>query len=221
MRLLPIYLLFTLSFTFPVTAQEITEYKKNAISVDLLQTAVNEINFNYERYFTPRRSVELSAGLIYVNEILEDFSKEWTNSHYFSEHGFAARIAYKLYKKPLEEKSRWKDYIAPVIVYKYMYFNNQWFENELDAKYSECLFQRRFRHKLGLEFLWGKIYELNNTFSLEFYYGVGLRGTQSIRTDILKQDTCNVSPIREINFEDKSFYIRPTLRGGAKIRLSF
>lgn len=219
---------FSLLFlvNFQAFSQEVPEYKKNALTVDLTLSATNEINLGYERFFSDRRSLEVSLGLVYVNDYLEDFSKEWTNSHYFSEHGFSARVAYKLYKRPVEE-SKWRDYIAPAIVYKYLYFNNQWFENELTdektgVKYTECLYQHRFRDKFGFEFLWGKIYEFNKTTSLEMFYGVGLRGTVSLRSDKLKQDICDSTEIYVPNYgDDHSFYLRPVLRAGVKLKVFF
>src|SRR5690606_25669694 len=122
--------------------------------------AVNEINISLERFISARRSIEINGGLIYVNEGLVDLSKDWTNTHYFNEHGGAARFIYKIYKRPVDG-SKWRDYIAPGISYKYLYYKAQWFENELsDSKgsYHERIFQRRFRNKFGLEFMWGKIY---------------------------------------------------------------
>ncbi len=223
------YLLTLFSFFFAhfvVFAQEVPEYKKNALNVDVTLAATNELNLGYEHFFSDRRSLEVSLGLVYVNEYLEDFSKEWTNSHYFSEHGFSARVAYKLYKRRVED-SKWRDYIAPALVYKYLYFNNQWFENELKdektgVKYNECLYQHRFRDKFGFEFLWGKVYEFNPTTSLEMFYGVGLRGTLSLRSDLLKQDICDSTAIYVPNYgDDQSFYLRPVLRVGVKFKVAF
>ena len=205
-------------------AQEVPVYKKNALILDLTQDGTNELNLNYEHFFSVRRSLEFTAGLVYVNTPLAEFGKSWTNSHYFEEHGFTARIAYKLYK-PQVEDSKWRDYIAPGLIYKYLYYNNQWFENETSNakgdKYTEAIYQHRFRHKFGLEFVWGKVYEMSKSFAFELYYGVGLRGTLSSRTDIQKQDTVGVSKIYDVNFTDDNFYVRPTLRGGVKFRFSF
>ncbi len=207
-------------------SQEAPEYKKNALAVDITLMATNEINLYYEHYFSARRSLEVSLGLVYVNDFLEDFSKDISNTHYFSEHGFSARVAYKLYRKPVED-SKWRDYIAPAIVYKYLYFNNQWFTNEVTdevtgLKYDECLYQHRFRDKFGFEFLWGKVYEFNPTMALEMFYGVGLRGTVSLRSDLLKQDICDSTDIYVPSYgDDHSFYLRPVLRAGVKFKVSF
>lgn len=205
-------------------AQEAPVYRHTAIAFDLTQYGTNELNFNLEKFFSIRRSLEISGSLVYVNSPLADFTKSWSNSHYFSEHGFSARIAYKLYKLPVED-SKWRDYVAPVIVYKYLYYNNQWFENDGTKangdKYTEAIYQHRFRHKFGFEFVWGKVYDMNKTFAFDLYYGVGLRGTIVSRTDILRQDTVGVPGVTPLNFTDNNFYVRPTLRLGAKIRMSF
>ena len=83
----------------------------------------------------------------------------------------AARVHYKIFKKPEDDKTKWRDYISPGIAYKYLYYNNQWFENELTddngVTYNERLFQHRFRSKMSLEFIWGKVYEMNQTFAFE------------------------------------------------------
>ncbi|HRH64708.1 MAG TPA: hypothetical protein PLU53_00270 [Bacteroidia bacterium] len=224
-RFLRIFLFLTAFLPFSqLSGQEAPEYKKNALALDLTQYGINEINLNYEHFFSIRRSIEFTASLVYVNDPLAEFGRSFTNSHYFEEHGFGARIAYKLYK-PQVEDSRWRDYIAPGLIYKYLYYNNQWFENETTNakgdKYTEAIYQHRFRHKFGLEFVWGKVYDMNKSFAFELYYGVGLRGTLSSRTDIQKQDTVGVSKIYDVNFQDDNFYIRPTLRGGVKFRFSF
>lgn len=222
--LLPAFLVILLySSAF---SQETPEYKKNAIAVDITQMATNEINLNYERFFSNRRSLEVALGLIYVNEGLVDLSKEWSNTHYFSEHGFSVRVAYKLYKRQLED-SKWRDYIAPAIMYKYLYFRSQWFENEktdevTGNKITECLYQNRYRSKFGFEFLWGKVYDFNKTFALEMFYGVGIRATSSVRKDLLKQDICDSTEIYVPNYgPDERFFIRPALRAGLKFRISF
>jgi hypothetical protein len=209
-----------------VFSQEVAEFKKNAFAFDITQMASNEINLNYEHFFSNRRSLEIALGLIYVNDALEELSKDWSNTHYFSEHGFSVRLAYKLYKRPVED-SKWRDYIAPALTYKYLYFNNQWFTNELTnektgTKYDEALYQHRYRSKFGFEFLWGKVYNFNQTFALEMFYGVGLRATSSVRSDLLKQDIADSTEIYVPDYgDDKRFFIRPALRAGLKFRISF
>ena len=200
------------------------EFKKNAIAFDITQMASNELNINYERFFSSRRSLELAIGLIYVNSSLEDLAKDMSNTHYFSEHGFSARVAYKLYKRPVED-SKWRDYIAPALTFKYLYFNNQWFTNEttdsLDNKIEECLYQHRYRSKFGFEFLWGKVNNFNSTFALEMFYGVGLRATTSVRADIYRKDNCDSTQVTYLDFVDSRLFIRPSLRAGLKFRISF
>lgn len=207
-----------------VFSQEVPEFKKSAIAFDITQMATNEINLSYEHFFSARRSLEFALGLIYVNNSLEDLSADMSNTHYFSEHGFSARVAYKLYKKPVED-SKWRDYIAPAVTYKYLYFNNQWFTNETTdssgKKIDECLLQHRYRSKFGFEFLWGKVYNFNSTFALEMFYGVGLRATTSVRTDVSRRDNCDSVAVTHLDYNDKRFFIRPALRAGLKFRISF
>ncbi len=229
MPLIPrFFLLFgTLLLASFSRAQEVPVYKKNSISIDLTQCGTNELNLSYEHFFSVRRSLEFTAGLVYVNQPFAEFGRSWTISHYFEEHGFSARATYKLYKQQVED-SKWRDYIAPGIIYKYLYFNNQWFENETEkvdsnnVKITEAIYQHRFRHKFGIEITWGKIYEMSKALSFELYYGVGLRATVASRTDIYKQDVSGVSPAYPTNYgTDNSFYVRPTLKGGVKFRFSF
>jgi len=224
--LLFFFCLFLIQLT--VFSQEVPEFKRNALAIDITQMATNEVNLSYELSFSSRRSLEIALGLIYVNDAIEDLAKDMSNSHYFSEHGFSARVAYKLYRRQVED-SKWRDYLAPAITYKYLYFNNQWFSNELTnektgIKYDECLYQHRYRSKFGFEFLWGKVYNFNQSLALEMFYGVGLRATSSVRSDLLKQDICGVdsSIIYVPDYgDDKRFFVRPALRAGLKFRISF
>lgn len=197
---------------------------RTAISLNIGQAVSNEINLSFEKFVTEKSALELDAGLIYRNDLLRKAAENWTNSQYFYEHGFAARIALRRYKN-VDGKSKWRDYIAPVAIYKYQYFNNAWFEadstNNNGDKFTQCIYQHRFRHKFGLQILWGKIYQLNKTFAVDLYYGLGIRGTISNRTDVLKQDICGQTPVREINFEDSRFYVRPTIHTGVKLRVGW
>jgi len=207
------------------SAQEAPVYRKNAISINVTRCATNEISLSYEHRFSVRRAIEFNAGLIYVNDGLQEFAKDWVNTQVFYEHGFAARVYYKIFKKPEDDKTKWRDYISPGISYKYLYYNKQWFENEkTDDKgqvYHERLYQHRFRDKYSLEFLWGKVYEMNQTLAFEFYYGAGLTGTISDRFVIYKQPDDREPEIITVEEYDNSFYVRPSLLVGAKLRISF
>ena len=207
-------------------AQDKPVYHENTIGINVVQLALNEFSISLEHRFSPRRSLELSGGYVYVNKLFEKMTEDWTNSHNFSELGFSLRAGYKFYKKSAEG-SRWKNYIEPIIVYKYLFYNNQWFNYERTNQkngeiYTECFFQNRLRIKFGIDFIWGKEYSLNKKYSLEFFWGGGLRATSVERQDVLKQDTCGVSKILVLGREiDKQFYIRPTLTAGIKFRFNF
>lgn len=219
-----ILFVFSLVSHFAV-AQETPNYRKNAISINATRCATNEISLSYEHRFSVRRAIEFNAGLVYVNDGLQNFAKDWANTQYFYEHGFAARVHYKIFKKPEDDKTKWRDYIAPGIAYKYLYYNKQWFENEkIDEKgqtYHERIYQHRFRDKMSLEFIWGKVYELDQTWAFEFYYGAGLTGTISDRYVIAKQPDDREQTIITVEEYDHSFYVRPSLLVGAKLRISF
>jgi len=94
-----------------VFSQEVPDFKRSALAIDITQMATNEVNLSYELSFSSRRSLEIALGIIYVNDALEDLSRDMSNSHYFSEHGFSARVAYKLYRRQVED-SKWRDYLA-------------------------------------------------------------------------------------------------------------
>jgi len=166
-----ILLVFSLISHF-AGAQETPEYRKNAFSINITRCISNELNLSFEKRLSVRRALEFNLGLIYINDPLQEFAKTWANTQYFYERGFAARVHYKIFKKPEDDKTKWRDYISPGIAYKYLYYNNQWFENELTddngVTYNERLFQHRFRSKMSLEFIWGKVYEMNQTFAFEF-----------------------------------------------------
>jgi len=221
---LAFFLLLLLSAGNPTSAQEVPEYKKNAFQFNLGNYGVNEINFGFEHFFSARRSLEINGGLVYRNDFLVDMAKDWTNSLYFYERGFTVRAQYKLFKKKPED-SKWRDYISPMIYFKYLYYGKTWFANELKNEktgdpYDEYIYQTRFRDRFGFQFHFGKIYEMNQTFALEFYYGVGLRGTLVNRIDVAKQDSAN-APVYQVNWQDDRFYVRPSIHGGVKLRVSF
>ena len=218
-------ILFVLSLVnLPANAQETPEYRKSAFSINLTRCAVNELNLSYERRLSVRRAIEFNAGYIYINDPIQEFAKTWVNTQYFYERGFAARVHYKIFKKPEDDKTKWRDYIAPGLAYKYLYYNNQWFEiektDDVGKLYHERIYQHRIRSKISMEFLWGKVYEMNQTFAFEFYYGAGLTGTISDRYVIAYQPDDRKARIDPVEAHDKSFYVRPSLLIGAKLRIS-
>jgi hypothetical protein len=85
--------------TIIVNAQEPSAYRKNAISFNLTKAMVNELNMGFEHFLSIRRSIEFDGGLIYVNEFLKDQADDWQNAAFLSEHGYAARFHYKIYKR--------------------------------------------------------------------------------------------------------------------------
>lgn len=216
-----------ISLTQLTAAQDAPVYKKNAIAFNVTSYAVNEINLSFEHRYSIRRGIEFNAAYIYINDPLQKFAIDWVNTQYFYERGFAARFRYKIFKKQ-DEESKWRDYISPGISYKYLYYNNQSFDNTLyDDKRSKSFIERvnqhRFRNKFALEFTWGKVYEMNETFAFEFYYGAGLSGSLSDRyvNNITYIEAGRNDSIQTVEGHDKSFYIRPTVLLGAKLKISF
>ncbi|MFM2134772.1 MAG: hypothetical protein RL021_172 [Bacteroidota bacterium] len=211
----------------PSYSQELdTAYRKNAINCNLTLTATNEVNFGIERFVAPRISIEINGGPIRSNSFLAKQSQSWTNSLYFYESGFSGRLGLKFYKKK-SLLTKWQDYVSPALIYKSLAFEPQMFKNKYDVnEESEGIFLERQRSKFGFEFLWGKIYPLSKTFSLEFYYGVGLRAASVVRTDYWRIDTLP-SPTNPgtdtvfLNFTDENFYIRPSIHGGLKFRFNY
>lgn len=209
------------------SSQELdTNYRKNAINCNLTLTATNEVNFGIERFIAPRVSIEINGGPIRSNSFLASQSQSWTNSLYFYESGFSGRLGMKFYKKK-SVLTKWQDYVSPVLIYKSLAFEPQMFKNKYDANEEyEGIYLERKRSKFGFEFLWGKIYPLSKTFSLEFYYGVGLRAASVDRTDYWRIDTLP-SPTNPgtdtvfLNFTEDNFYIRPSIHGGLKFRINY
>jgi hypothetical protein len=209
------------------SAQDAPVYRKNAISFNLTRYAVNELNLSFEHRYSIRRGIEFNAGYIYINDAIQKIAKDWVNTQYFYERGFAARFHYKIFRK-LNDDSKWRDYISPGVSYKYLYYNNQDFDNtkydeKKDKNYIERVNQHRFRSKMSFEFLWGKVYEMNETFALEFYYGAGLTGTISDRyvNTITNIKEGQANEVITVNGHDKSFYVRPMVMVGFKFKISF
>ncbi len=87
--------------------------------------------------------------------------------------------------------------------------------------------------------MWGKVYEASRTFAIEFYIGAGIDLTFATRTDYSRYATYEpytykipheiyVSKLLDNNirrnqpipdFIDKSFYARPSIQVGIKLRL--
>lgn len=212
-----------------VNAQETAVYGKNAFSINLTRLAVSEINLSYEHFLNSRRSIEFDGGLVYTNDFLNDQIKDWSKSTLFSEHGYTGRFHYKIFKRS-EEKSRWQEYISPGIVYKNLYYNDKDLTSieKLDyfnLRYKETYLQKRSRSIFGVEFLWGKVFEPGRTLTFDFYYGAGINATISKRTDYNRYanyvNPSNQSRNQSIpDFEDKSFYMRPYILIGLKLRLN-
>jgi hypothetical protein len=205
----------------PAMAQEST-YGKNAVSFNLTRMATSEINMGIEHFLDSRKSIEIIGSLVYVHDNLAEAAKKYSDTPLFSEHGYAGRAYYKVYKRP-DDKSKWRDYIATGLIYKHLYYNEQWFENEKTdddgTVYHERIYQSRVRDRLGVEFLWGKVYEMNRTFAFEFYYGAGLVVTSVSRTDYLKQPDDREPEIIVLNITDESVYFRPSIQLGIKFRI--
>ena len=219
-RIFLLSLISLLAFSTPGFSQDAPEYRKNAFSFNLTRYMVNELNLSYEHRFSLRRGIEFNFGYIYVNDEIKDLTKDWVNTQYFYEHGCAARFHYKIFKRKDLDETKWRDYIAPGVSYKYLYYNNQEFISETDGK-SEILYQHRFRHKMSLEFLFGKVYEMNSTFAFEFYYGAGITGTLSDRyVEYRIPDTKKMDVRVAVNDHAKDFYVRPLVMAGVKLRIS-
>src|SRR4051812_12935999 len=169
-----------LFFIYSTTSAQSSQ-RRNSVNVNITRLAINEVNLGYEHFLSSRKSMELSGGIVYVNEGLESASENWTNTKYFSEHGFALRLHYKIYR-PHTDNSKWTEYISFGGHFRYLYYNTQWFSNEkVDSHenvYHELILQNRFRDKFSLEFLWGKILNVSEGFAIEIYYGAGLSGTK-------------------------------------------
>jgi hypothetical protein len=220
---------FFLFVAKPASSQEIPAYGKNAFAFELGRAAINELNMSYERFLTSRKTIEFTGGLVFVNDNLEEIFKGWKNGQVFSEHGYTGRFNYKVFRRTEGSTKKWRDYISPGLSYKHLYYNEQWFENDRtdskDVKYKERFFQKRERNKYSIDFVWGKVYEMNGTFALEFYYGGGVAATDVTRTVLRIQPDDRIPEsdggVYDVNNEVKSFYIRPYPFAGMKLRIRF
>ena len=227
-RYLAFIILFFSAGAF-VQAQEAIVYGKNIFSINLTRLVISEANLSYEHFLTSRRSIEFDGGLVYTNDFLNDQIKDWIKSTLFSEHGYTGRFHYKIFKRS-EVKTRWQEYISPGIVYKNLYYNNKVLTSDekldyFNLRYKETYLQKRSRSIFGVEFLWGKVFEPGRTLTFDFYYGAGINATISKRTDYSRYanyvNPGNQSRNQSIpDFEDKSFYMRPYILIGLKLRLN-
>jgi hypothetical protein len=198
-------------------AQENPSYRKFGINVNVTRSLADEVNIGIERWSSSRRSIEINGGIIYVNDFLEERAKDWNNSTLFSEHGYTGRIYYKIHKRVEDNSdSKWRDYIAIGLVYKHLYYNDQWFDAGAGDT-VRSIYERRDRDKYGMEFLWGKVYEISPGLALEFYYGAGIMFTSVTRTisKVVNRHSPDV-----VNYDHivTSFYGRPVIQAGLKLR---
>ncbi len=206
------------------------QQQKNAFTFNLGQYLVNEINLGYEHSVSEKQGIELHGGFIYRNNVLLAKAKDWTKSQYFYEHGFAGSIAFKIYKK-LGDNSARKSYIAPGLNYQYLYFPNEWFDtghdstttvNKVESKVTEQIYQHRFRHRIGLQLTLGNIFPMGKTFGLEIYYGIGVRGILSNRYDNSVSETSfGSTKVYVSGNRDETYYLRPTIHAGVKLRIGW
>lgn len=219
-----VLILLTLCRSSLIAQDGVTE-KKHAFTFSLTSCLVNEINAGVEFPLGPGKILELNGGLIFVNDFLEDQTSDWKNSQAFSEHGFTARAHLKVMSSTEKTNKKWRNYIAPGLVFKSLYYNEQWFTNVLsdskDRKYFERLYQSRDRMKVGIEFLWGKVYTLNKTFSFDFFYGGGVMGTKATRNVLKTIEDSRTNEIDESSKVITSYYLRPLITTGFKICIRF
>jgi len=211
----------------------------NAISINVGQYFINEVNIGYEHFLSENKSLELNGGIIYRNEFLLNLTDEWTQSQYFREHGFAVRAYYKAYKSS-SEKNNNQSFYSFGLNYQYLYFDDDWFDTNklftLDSTVKtepqhpyknpksgeEKILMHRLRHRLGVQLLLGNVIPAGNNFFLEFYYGLGLRGIFSKRTDVARITTIEGEEyLQNLNYEDNDFYVRPTIHAGVKLKLGW
>jgi hypothetical protein len=197
-------------------AQDFLRYRKNYIGINATQLVINEINIGYERFYSQRRSIEINGGLIYQNSFLIKNTSNWDNSLYFYERGFAVRVAQKFYKKQ-KENSSWKEYFAAVLSYEYLYIPNSWFETTIHDS-AGYIYLHRFRSRIGGEFLLGWMRDLNKSFSVELYAGVGVRYIIATRTDLAQSYIQDDPSPYYINIQTSQSYFRPSVHAGVKLR---
>jgi hypothetical protein len=214
---------------------------KNAISTNVGQYFINEINFGYEHFISEKNSFEINAGYIYRNDFLLDLTDEWIQSQYFRERGFALRAYYKTYKKS-GDKNNNKTFYSFGLNYQYLHFEDEWLETgkpfQLDSTINtvpqnyfnpkahksgpEQILMSRLRHRIGIQLLLGNVIPMGSNFFLEVYYGLGLRGIFSRRTDTARITTIDsVEYFQDLNYVDNQFYVRPTIHAGVKIKLGW
>src|SRR5215212_4190623 len=121
------FLLFVLCFS-AAYSQEAQAYRKNAIAFNFGRALVDELNISVEHFISFRKSIEVNFGLIYVNTPLKNIIKDWSTSTFLFERGYAGRIGLRIYKRQTDPNSNWKDYVCPVLSYRYLYYDAQWFE---------------------------------------------------------------------------------------------
>ena len=231
-----IFIFLTLLFPVISDAQSNTNGVspvRNAFTFNLGQYLVNEINLGYEHIFKEKKGLEINGGLIYRNDLILSQAKDWSNSQYFYERGFAARIAYKIYRKSGEKSGR-KSFYSFGLNYQYLYFNNEWFETDKEIKYkpepsakeiitNEEIYRHRFRNRAGLQITLGNIIPMSNTFALELFYGCGVRGILSDRFDVARGVSVDDNHIilQVLDYGDRKFYIRPSIHAGVKLRMGW
>ena len=117
------------------------------------------------------------------------------------------------------------------------------YDKSFTVYYDENYLQDRDRFQMGVQFLWGKVYEASRTLAFEFYFGAGITANMVTRRDYNRFATYHSktytydrpSPEDDIvveddnqrrnqsipNFTQESFYLRPNVQAGIKLRIRF
>jgi hypothetical protein len=202
-------------------------YRRTAFTFNLTRLMVNEVNFGFEQFVSQRRSIEFDGGVVFANEFLQDAADNLTVDPIFYEHGYAVRFHYKIWHT--KENSKWRNYIAPGLNFKHVYYNDYAViiekvdESYRPAEsYTETLLQDRERDKFGVDFIWGNVYEASRTFAFEIYYGAGLTVSSVRRLDhdhhiVYDNPAIDYKNKTIPNSVDHSVYLRPIPMLGFKL----
>ncbi len=158
--------------------------KKAAIKVSFLGPLIGYTNILYERNIKPGRSYELKASIIGLGKQYDDKAR-----------GFIASVAYKFYKKPDFYAANFKrthilqgGYFKPEFFlggssheeYDYIYSGNNGY-TEVNKRVSN--FAGGFLINLGKQWV------VDNTFVLDFAFGLGYGAGKSTRAIYVYNDS--------------------------------
>lgn len=187
------------------------------ITINAINTLLLRPQISVEKFIADQKSVELSIGVIFKNNIANDLTYKYLLSDVFWKSGYNLGVSYKHY---LSRKWR-SPYISGMVFYKNtQYKNHKWENGYVDAARFEYRNQSNYSHHTGISLIMGldtgRIF--NNKIFTTMYFGIGAVYITSTTT-IYQQNAGNFVEHYILPYVEKKNHFIPNLQFGIKLGL--